>query len=75
LLRNQRGRESVSFAHTFLYNELKDAVLAAMLKELITDELIIWIQYNEIPPKVELLFNEKGEISTPYSSKYMPVVS
>lgn len=45
---------------TLRYSELRkqmvnitDAVLAATLKELISDEIIERKQYNEIPPKVE----------------------
>lgn len=54
------------------YNEIRkelgnitDAVLAAMLKELIADELISREQYNEIPPKVEYALTEKGKSVLP----------
>jgi Predicted transcriptional regulators len=54
------------------YNEIRkeldditDAVLAAMLKELIADELISRKQYNEIPPKVEYSLTEKGKSVLP----------
>ncbi len=54
------------------YNEIRkelgnitDAVLAAMLKELIADELISRRQYNEIPPKVEYALTEKGRSVLP----------
>lgn len=54
------------------YNEIKkelsnitDAVLAAMLKELIADGLIYRQQYNEIPPKVEYSLTEKGRSVLP----------
>ncbi|RRJ64587.1 transcriptional regulator [Paenibacillus oralis] len=54
------------------YNEIKkelgnitDAVLAAMLKELIADEMINRTQYNEIPPKVEYTLTEKGKSVLP----------
>lgn len=54
------------------YNELKkelgnitDAVLAAMLKELIKDGMIHRKQYNEIPPKVEYTLTENGKSALP----------
>lgn len=54
------------------YNEIRkelgnitDAVLASMLKELITDELISRKQYNEIPLKVEYSLTEKGKSVLP----------
>ena len=54
------------------YNEIKkelsnitDAVLAAMLKELIADGLIYRQQYNEIPPRVEYALTETGKSSLP----------
>ncbi|MGF7144940.1 DNA-binding HxlR family transcriptional regulator [Anaerotaenia torta] len=57
----------LSSAEVMRYNEIRkelgnitDAVLAAMLKELIADELISRKQYNEIPPKVEYSLTEKG---------------
>ena len=57
---------------TMRYNELRkelgnitDAVLASMLKELNSDELISRKQYNEIPPKVEYSLTEKGKSVLP----------
>lgn len=58
----------VLYSHkTLRYSELKkelttisDAVLAEMLKELITDDLVKRIQYNEIPPRVEYYLTQKG---------------
>ncbi len=54
------------------YNEIRkelgnitDAVLAAMLKELIVSELISRNQYNEIPPKVEYSLTYKGKSVLP----------
>lgn len=54
------------------YNEIRkelgnitDAVLAAMLKELIADDMIFRTQYNEIPPKVEYNLTEKGRTVLP----------
>ena len=39
---------------------ITDAVLAATLKELITNEIVQRKQYNEIPPRVEYSLTEKG---------------
>ncbi|MFL0198558.1 winged helix-turn-helix transcriptional regulator [Clostridium sp. WILCCON 0269] len=54
------------------YNEIRkeldnitDSVLAAMLKELIADEIINRKQYNEIPPKVEYTLTENGKSVLP----------
>lgn len=54
------------------YNEIRkelsnitDAVLAAMLKELIAAELIGRKQYEEIPPKVEYALTDKGRSVLP----------
>lgn len=44
---------------------ITDAVLAAMLKELIADGLISRKQYEAIPPKVEYALTEKGESILP----------
>lgn len=44
---------------------ITDAVLAAMLKDMLTDELITRKQYNEIPPKVEYSLAEKGQSVLP----------
>lgn len=44
---------------------ITDAVLAAMLKEMLADELITRKQYNEIPPKVEYALAEKGHSVLP----------
>ena len=41
-------------------NNITDAVLAAMLKEMIADGIISRKQYNEIPPKVEYSLTEQG---------------
>ena len=46
-------------------NNITDAVLASMLKELIADEMISRTQYNEIPPKVEYSLTEKGRSVLP----------
>jgi DNA-binding HxlR family transcriptional regulator len=54
------------------YNEIKkelnnitDAVLATMLKELIDGGMINRTQYNEMPPKVEYVLAEKGRTVLP----------
>jgi len=54
------------------YNELKkeltnitDTVLAATLKELCGNELVIREQYNEIPPRVEYYLSKKGRSVLP----------
>ena len=54
------------------YNEIRkelgnitDAVPAAMLKEMLADELITRQQYNEIPPKVEYALAAKGSSVLP----------
>ena len=44
---------------------ITDAVLAAMLKEMMTDGLITRKQYNEIPPKVEYALSDKGKSVLP----------
>lgn len=44
---------------------ITDAVLASTLKELIADNIIERIQYNEIPPRVEYSLTEKGRSVVP----------
>lgn len=44
---------------------ITDAVLAAMLKEMMGDGLITRTQYNEIPPRVEYALDEKGRTVLP----------
>ena len=44
---------------------ITDAVLAAMLKEMIADELISRKQYDEIPPRVEYALTDKGRSVLP----------
>lgn len=54
--------------YSAIRNELPnitDAVLAAMLKEMIADELLSRNQYNEIPPKVEYSLTAKGKSVLP----------
>lgn len=46
-------------------SNITDAVLAAMLKELLADDLISRIQYNEIPPRVEYALTDKGRSVLP----------
>jgi DNA-binding HxlR family transcriptional regulator len=54
------------------YSELRkemgnitDAVLAAMLKELIADQIISRKSFDEIPPRVEYSLTEKGRSVVP----------
>ena len=54
------------------YGELKkeldtvsDTMLAATVKEMINDDLVRRIQYDEIPPKVEYSLTEVGESLKP----------
>ncbi|MDD6186648.1 MAG: helix-turn-helix domain-containing protein [Oscillospiraceae bacterium] len=44
---------------------ITDPVLAASLKEMISEELVIRRQYDEIPPKVEYCLTEKGHSLMP----------
>lgn len=44
---------------------ITDAVLAATLKELQNDDIIIRKQYDEIPPRVEYALSEKGKSVVP----------
>lgn len=57
---------------TMRYNAIRkeltnitDAVLAAMLKEMIADGMISRKQYNEIPPKVEYSLTDQGRSVLP----------
>ena len=45
--------------------DITDAVLAAALKDLISDDMIQRRQYNEIPPRVEYCLTEKGNSVVP----------
>lgn len=44
---------------------ITDAVLAATLKELIADQLILRQSYDEVPPRVEYSLTEKGKSVVP----------
>ncbi|MDO4542848.1 MAG: helix-turn-helix domain-containing protein [Bacillota bacterium] len=44
---------------------ITDAVLAATLKELQNDEIIIRKQFDEIPPRVEYALSKKGKSVVP----------
>jgi len=71
---------------TLRYNALRrelgnitDAVLAAMLKELIADDIVSRRQYEEIPPRVEYSLTPKGTSVVPilqsiclWSKRYHP---
>ena len=57
---------------TMRYNAIRkelgnitDAVLAAMLKEMIADGVVSRKQYEEIPPRVEYSLTEKGYSALP----------
>lgn len=57
---------------TLRYSELRremgnitDAVLAATLKKLIADEIIVRKSYDEIPPRVEYSLSERGKSVVP----------
>ena len=45
--------------------DITDAVLAAALKELISDHMVVREQYDEIPPRVEYSLSEKGNSVIP----------
>jgi DNA-binding HxlR family transcriptional regulator len=62
----------LSAKDTLRYNALRkelgnvtDAVLAAMLKEMLADGIVNRKQYNEIPPKVEYSLSAKGRSVLP----------
>jgi len=46
-------------------NNITDAVLAAMLKELVENNIILRTQYNEIPPRVEYSLSDIGKTVLP----------
>ncbi len=46
-------------------SNISDAVLGAMLKELLEDGILNREQYDSIPPKVEYSMTEKGETILP----------
>lgn len=46
-------------------SNITDAVLAAMLKELLADGMIARRQFDEIPPRVEYCLTPKGESVVP----------
>ena len=57
---------------TLRYSEIRkemanitDAVLSTSLKKLIADDIIVRMQYNEIPPKVEYSLTDKGKSVVP----------
>ena len=60
--------DETSLRYTVLRDTLcniTDAVLAATLKELISDGLIVRKSYDEIPPHVEYSLTEKGQSVVP----------
>lgn len=57
---------------TLRYSELRsemtnitDAVLATTLKELLADDILQRVQFNEIPPHVEYSLTDKGQSVVP----------
>ena len=44
---------------------ITDAMLAASLKELISNEIILRKSYDEIPPRVEYMLTQKGKSVVP----------
>lgn len=56
---NEKGTLRYSSIRKEMLN-ITDAVLAATLKELITDGLVTRKQYDEIPPRVEYSLTDKG---------------
>lgn len=46
-------------------SNITDAVLAATLKELLADDIIMRQQFNEIPPHVEYCLTDKGKSVVP----------
>lgn len=44
---------------------ITDTVLAAALKELIANNMVQRIQYEEIPPRVEYSLTERGKTAVP----------
>ncbi len=52
---------------------ITDAVLAAALKELITNGIVKRQSYDEIPPRVEYSLTEKGNSVSPYFAEHLPL--
>lgn len=46
-------------------NSVSDTMLAATLKEMISDELVERIQYDELPPRVEYSLTDVGKSLAP----------
>lgn len=61
---NEKGTLRYSIIRKEMLN-ITDAVLAATLKELISDGLVARKQYDEIPPRVEYSLTEKGKSVVP----------
>lgn len=62
----------LSANNTLRYSEIRkemynitDAVLAATLKDLIEEEIVLRKSYDEIPPRVEYSLTEKGKSVVP----------
>ena len=61
---NEKGTLRYSGIRKEMMN-ITDAVLAATLKELISDDLVDRKSYDEIPPRVEYSLTEKGQSVVP----------
>lgn len=61
---NEKGTLRYSIIRKEMLN-ITDAVLAATLKDLISDGLVARKQYDEIPPRVEYSLTEKGKSVVP----------
>lgn len=60
----EKGTLRYSSLRKEMFN-ITDAVLAATLKELITDNMIMRKQFDEIPPRVEYALTDKGSSVIP----------
>tara|TARA_Y100000022_G_scaffold130345_1_gene112953 strand:- start:465 stop:773 length:309 start_codon:yes stop_codon:yes gene_type:complete len=57
-----RKKESIRFGFLAAsINNISRKVLTDQLKELVSDELVNRVQYNEIPPRVEYSLTDKGK--------------
>ena len=53
---------------------ITDAVLASSLKGLIANDIVTRKSYDEIPPRVEYSFSEKGNLCCSHSAKHLQMV-
>lgn len=75
---NTQGAERYMELHEYL-GDITDTVLAATLKEMVADGLLLRRQYEEIPPRVEYALTEKSVSLVPvletlceWSCRYSP---